>query len=64
MWQQLARVPLGEGDHHLAHTDISTALTLAQREMKPVVVVGTDIDLLMLLVSQSSSDMDINNVVP
>ncbi len=64
MCQQSARVPLGEGDHHLAHTDISTALTLAQRERKPGVVVGTDTDLVVLLISQYSSDMDINNVVP
>ena len=59
MCQQLARVPLGEGDHHLAHTDISTTLTLAQRERKQVVVVGTDTDLLAMLLSQSFSDMDI-----
>ena len=43
MWQQLAKVPRGAGDHHLARTDISTALTVAHTEMKPVVVVCTDI---------------------
>ena len=39
------------------HLIVSTALTLAQTERKPVVVVGTGTDLLVLLISQSSSDM-------
>ena len=39
---------------------VSTALTLAQTERKPVVVVVTDIDLLVMLISQSSSDMGIH----
>ena len=32
------------------HLIVSTALTLAQTERKPVVVVGTDIDLLVMLI--------------
>ena len=43
-----------------AHCIVSTALTLAQRERKPVVVVGTDTDLLVMFISQSSSGMDIH----
>ena len=39
---------------------VSTALTLAQTEWKPVVVIGTDIDLLVMLISPSSSDMGIH----
>ena len=39
---------------------VSTALTLAKTERRPVVVVGTDIDLLVMLISQSSSDMGIH----
>ena len=35
-------------------------MTLAQTERKPVVVVGTNTDLLVMLVSQCSSDMDIH----
>ena len=42
------------------HLTVSTALTLAQTEWKPVVVAGTDIDLLVVLISQSSSDMSIH----
>ena len=42
------------------HLIVSTAMTLAQTERKPVVVVGTDTDLLVMLVSQCSSDMDIH----
>ena len=42
------------------HLIVSTALTLAQTERKPVVVVGTDTNLLVMLISQSSSDMDIH----
>ena len=42
------------------HIIVSTALTLAQTERKPVVAVGTDTDLLVMLTSQSSSDMDIH----
>ena len=42
------------------HLIVSTALTLAQTERKPVVVVGTDIDLQVMLISQFSSDMDIH----
>ena len=43
--------------HHIV---VSTALTLAQTERKPVVVVGTDIDLLVMLISPSSSNMGIH----
>ena len=39
------------------HSIVSTALTLAQTERKPVVVVGTDTDLLVILIFQSSSDI-------
>ena len=42
------------------HIIVSTALTLAQTERKPVVVVGTDTDLLEMLISKSPSDMAIN----
>ena len=42
------------------HLIVSTALTLAQTERKPVVVAGTDTDLLAMLISQCSSDMDIH----
>ena len=44
------------------HLIVSTALTLAQTERKPVVVVGTDTDVLVILISQSSSDMDIHTL--
>ncbi len=40
------------------HLIVSTAMTLAQRERKPVGVVGTDTDLLVMFISQSSSGMD------
>ena len=39
---------------------VSTVLTLAQTERKPVFVVGTDTDLLVMLISRSSSDTDIH----
>ena len=42
------------------HLIVSTALTLTQTEMKTVVVGGTDTDLLVMLISKSSSGMDIN----
>ena len=42
------------------HLIVSTALTLAQTERKPVVVVGTDTNLLVMFISQSSSGMDIH----
>ena len=42
------------------HLIVSTALTLAQTERKPVFVVGTDTDLLVMLISRSSSDTDIH----
>ena len=58
MWRQFAKVPRGAGDHHLARTGISTALTLAHTAYKPVV--GTDTDLLVMLISRSSSDMDLH----
>ena len=45
-----------EADHRM----VSTALTLAHTERKSVVVVGTDTDLLVMFISQSSSDMDIH----
>ena len=44
------------------HLIVSTALTLSQTEMKPVVVVGTDTDVLVMLISQSFSDMDIHTL--
>ena len=42
------------------HLIVWTALTLAQTERKPVFVVGTDTDLLVMLISRSSSDTDIH----
>ena len=42
------------------HLIVSTPLTLAQTEGEPVVVVGTDSDLLVMFISESSSDMDIH----
>ena len=42
------------------HLIVSTALTLAQTERKAVFVVGTDTDLLVMLISRSSSDTDIH----
>ena len=42
------------------HLIVLTALTLAQTEWKPVVVAGTDIDLLVMLISQCSPDMHIH----
>ena len=42
------------------HLIVSTALTLAQTERKPVFVVGTGTDLLVMLISRSSSDTDIH----
>ena len=42
------------------HLIVSTALTLAQTERKPVVVGGTDTDLLVMLIYRSSSDTDIH----
>ena len=46
------------------HLIVSTALTLAQTERimerKPVFVVGTDTDLLVMLISRSYSDTDIH----
>ena len=43
------------------HLIVSTALmTFAQTKRKPVVVVGTDTDLLVMFISQSSSNMDIH----
>ena len=44
---------LANGDHLI----VSTALTSAQTERKLVVIVGTDTDLLVILISQSSSDI-------
>ena len=43
---------LADGDHLI----VSMALTSAQTERKLVVVVGTDTDLLVIQISQSSSD--------
>ena len=42
---------LANGDHLI----VSTALTSAQTGRKLVVIVGTDTDLLVILISQSSS---------
>ena len=44
---------LANGDHLI----VSTALTSAQTERKLVVIVGIDTDLLVILISQSSSDI-------
>ena len=44
------------------HLSVSTALTLEQTERKPVVVVGTDTDVLVMLIYQSPSDMDIHTL--
>ena len=44
---------LANGDHLID----STALTSAQTERKLVVIVGIDTDLLVILISQSSSEM-------
>ena len=41
------------GDHLI----VSTALTSAQTERKLVVIVGIDTDLLVILISQSSSEI-------
>ena len=41
------------------HPIVSTALTSAQTKRKLVVIVGIDTDLLVILISQSSSDSDI-----
>ena len=46
---------LADGDHLI----VSTALTSAQTKRKLVVIVGTDTDLLVIQISQSSSDIDI-----
>ena len=43
---------LANGDHLI----VSTALTSAQTERKLVVIVGIDTDLLVILISQSSSE--------
>ena len=42
------------------HLIVSTVLTLAHTKRKPVFVVGTDTDLLVMLISRSSSDTDIH----
>ena len=47
-------------DHLINGLIVSMALTLPHTERKPVVVVGTDTDLLVMLISQCSSDMDIH----
>ena len=44
---------LANGDHLI----VSTALTAAQTERKLVVIVGIDTDLLVILISQSSSEI-------
>ena len=44
---------LANGDH----LTVSTALTSAQTERKLVVIVGIDTDLLVILISQSSSEI-------
>ena len=44
---------LANGDHLI----VSTALTSAQTERKLVVIVGIDTDLLVILISQSSSEI-------
>ena len=44
---------LANGDHLI----VSPALTSAQTERKLVVIVGIDTDLLVILISQSSSEI-------
>ena len=44
---------LANGDHLI----VSTALTSAQTERKLVIIVGIDTDLLVILISQSSSEI-------
>ena len=44
---------LANGDHLI----VSTALTSAQTERKLVGIVGTDTDFLVIIISQSSSDI-------
>ena len=44
---------LANGDHLI----VSTALTSAQTDRKLVVIVGIDTDLLVILISQSSSEI-------
>ena len=44
---------LANGDHLI----VSTALTSAQTERKLVVIVGIDTDLLVILISQSPSEI-------
>ena len=46
---------LANGDHLIV--SLSAALTSAQTERKLVGIVGTDTDLLVILISQSSSDI-------
>ena len=48
---------LANGDHLI----VSTALTSAQTERKLVVIVGIDTDLLVILISQSSSEICIRD---
>ena len=55
-WCVLVKQDPADADHII----VSAALTLAPTERKPVVVVGTDTDLLVMLISRSSSDMDIH----
>ena len=50
---------LANGDHLI----VSTALTSAQTERKLVVIVGIDTDLLVILISQSTSDIDIREAL-
>ena len=45
------------------HLIVSKALTLAQTERKPVFVVGTDTDLLAMLIYRYSSDTDLHNIL-
>ena len=49
------------GDH-LIFSSLSTALTSAQTERKLVGIVGTDTDLLVILISQSYSDICIRDL--
>ena len=46
-----------DADHLIVYTALTT---LAQTKRKPVVVVGTDTDLVVMFISQSSSNMDIH----
>ena len=56
----LRRVLVKQDPVDADHLIVSMVLTLAQTERKPVFVIGTDTDLLVMLISRSSSDTDLH----